>query len=203
MSPRSARTIESGEQPFMSAGCRIEGYAIVSADGHIADHNAHMPDLLKNDEDQRFLDAALERADVLVHGRRSHEGHESSHQRRRLIVTRKVAAIAPNPELPNSMLWNPAGAKFKAACEALGLSGGVAAILGGPEVYSLFLDIGYDCFHLSRSRYVTLPGGLPVFAHGRHGGSADEALRRAGLVAGPERTLDEAGGVTLVEWRRP
>lgn len=186
----------------MSSAFRIEGFAIVSKDDHIADHNAHMPDLLKNDEDQRYLDAQLDQADLLVHGRHSHEGHETSHQRRRLIVTRRVAGVAPNPDVANSMLWNPAGATFKQACAALGLSGGVAAILGGPEVYSLFLDIGYDCFHLSRSGDVALPGGLPVFAHGRHGRSAEEALRRAGLVPGAERVLDDAHRVTLVEWRR-
>lgn len=186
----------------MSAARRIEGYAIVSADGHIADHNAHMPDSLKNDEDQRFLDAALDQADLLVHGRHSHEGHESSEHRRRLVVTRSVPAIMPDPVTPKSIFWNPAGATFQAACAAHGLDGGFVAILGGPEVYSLFLDIGYDCFHLSRSRRVSLPGGLPVFAHGRHGRSAEEALRRAGLVARSERTLDEANGVTVVDWRR-
>jgi dihydrofolate reductase len=186
----------------MSAARQIEGFAIVSADGHIADHNGHMPDILKNDEDLRFFDAALEHADVLVHGRHSHEGHQSSERRRRLILTRRVAALAPNPDFPNAMFWNPAGATFEAACDALGVAGGFVAVLGGPEVYSLFLDMGYDRFHLSRSRYVSLPGGLPVFAHGRYGGSAEEALRRAGLVPGPERTLDEANGVTVVDWRR-
>ena len=73
-------------------------------------------------------------------------------------------------------------------------------MLGGPEVYSLFLDIGYDVFHLSRSHRVKLPGGLPLFA--RHSGSADEALRRAGLTPALERQLDPTNGVTLVEWRK-
>lgn len=186
----------------MSEDCRIEGYAIVSAEGHIADHNAHMPDILKNEADLRFFDSQLDRADIVVHGRHSHEGHDNSPNRRRLIVTRKVAAIAPNPEHPNSNLWNPAGASFQAACASLGLTGGVAAILGGPEVYSLFLDIGYTTFYLSRSRYVSLPSGLPLFAQGRHGGSAEDALRRSGLAPGPEQTLDAANGVTLVAWRR-
>lgn len=186
----------------MPAVCRIEGFAIVSADGHIADHSAHMPDILKNDEDQRFFDTALDRADLLVHGRHSHEGHSNSDQRRRLILTRRTPGIAPHPEIPNAMFWNPAGVTFKAACAALGFAGGLVAILGGPEVYSLFLDIGYDCFHLSRSRDVSLPGGLPVFVHGRHGGPAEEALSRAGLVPGPEKVLDDAKGVTLVNWSR-
>jgi hypothetical protein len=186
----------------MSAAYRIEGYAIVSADGHIADHDHHMPDLLKNDEDQRFLGEALDAADLLVHGRHSHEGHEGSHIRRRLVVTRSIPALAPNPDFPCTISWNPAGATFKAACAAHGLDGGFVAILGGPDVYSLFLDIGYERFHLSRSRFVRLPGGLPVFGRERDGGSAEEALRRAGLEAGPEQALDEASGVSVVEWRR-
>ena len=186
----------------MSAAYRIEGYAIVSADGHIADRDHHMPDLLKNDEDQRFLGEALDRADLLVHGRHSHEGHEGSHIRRRLIVTRSIPALAPNPDLPCTISWNPAGATFEAACAAHGLQSGLVAILGGPEVYSLFLDIGYERFHLSRSRFVLLPGGLPVFGRQRDGGSAEEALRRAGLEAGPEQTLDQAAGVSVVEWGR-
>jgi dihydrofolate reductase len=191
-----------GDQPFMSEDCRIEGYAIVSADGMIADENGHMPDILRNEADLRFFDSQLERADVVVQGRNSHEGHDNSERRRRLVVTRRIATIEPNPDLPNSMLWNPAGASFREACAALGLSSGVAAIIGGPEVYSLFLDIGYDGFHLSRSAKVSLPGGLPVFLQGRLGRSPEAVLSQYGLAPGTERTLDEANAVTLVSWRR-
>lgn len=186
----------------MSAAYRIEGYAIVSADGHIADRDHHMPDLLKNDEDQRFLGEALDQADLLVHGRHSHEGHEGAERRRRLVVTRRIPAIAPNSDFPNAISWNPAGATFEAACAAHGLHSGFVAILGGTEVYSLFLDIGYERFHLSRSRFVLLPGGLPVFGRERDDGLAEEALRLAGLEPGPEQTLDQACGVSVVEWRR-
>ena len=37
------------------------------------------------------------------------------------------------------------------------------AVIGGPDVYGLFLDIGYDVFHLSRVPDIRLPGGRPVF----------------------------------------
>ena len=40
----------------MSEDCRIEGYAIVSADGMIADENGHMPDILRNEADLRFFE---------------------------------------------------------------------------------------------------------------------------------------------------
>lgn len=186
----------------MSEHCRIEGYVIISADGMIADAHGLMPNILKNEADHRFFEAGLDRVDVVVHGRNSHEGQPNSPHRRRVVVTRKVAAIAPDPDNPRSVLWNPAGATFEEACAAHGLSSGAAAIIGGPEVYGLFLEIGYDAFHLSRSGKVALPGGLPVFPQVRPGISPEDVLRRYGLEPGTERTLDEAHAVTLVTWRR-
>ena len=62
---------------------RIEGYAIASADGMIADWTGFMPDSLKLEADLQFLDIALDRADVLAHGRLSYEGQPNSPRRRR------------------------------------------------------------------------------------------------------------------------
>lgn len=186
----------------MSEHFRIEGYAIVSGDGMIADARSLMPDILKNEADHRFFEAGLDHVDVVVHGRNSHEGQPNSPLRRRIVVTRRIAAIAPDPDNPRAVLWNPAGASFEEACAALGLSSGSAAIIGGPEVYALFLEVGYDAFHLTRSSKVTLPGGLPVFPQGRLGRSPEDVLRQYGLEPGTERALDEANGVTLVTWRR-
>jgi hypothetical protein len=50
---------------------RIEGYAIVSADGIIADANGEMPNSLRYDADQRFRQSGLDRAAVVIHGRHS------------------------------------------------------------------------------------------------------------------------------------
>jgi hypothetical protein len=186
----------------MSGRRRIEGYAIVSADGMIADSHAVMPDALKNEADQRFFERALDHVDVVVHGRHSHEGQPNSARRRRVTLTRSVAAIAPDSDNPKGVLWNPAGASFDEACAALGLADGLVAIIGGPVVFSLFLDIGYDRFCLSRSGKVALPGGLPIFAEGPPGRSPEDALRRSGLEPEPERTLDAANAVSLVCWRR-
>ena len=52
----------------------IEAYAIISADGMIADAAGHMPDALKIEADQAFFQAGLDRAAVIVHGRNSNEG---------------------------------------------------------------------------------------------------------------------------------
>ncbi|WP_158818263.1 dihydrofolate reductase [Methylocapsa sp. S129] len=186
----------------MLASYRIEGYVIASSDCMIADANAVMPETLKIEADHRFLDHELNRFDVLVHGRHSHEGQSNSPHRRRLVVTRQVAAIAPNPRHPKSLLWNPAGASFEAACGALDLAAGAVAILGGTHVYDLFLEIGYDAFHLSRARNAKLPGGTPVFSQVRSGRSTHEVLARAGLEPGPTQVLDEVNAVSVVKWTR-
>ena len=47
-----------------------------------------MPDELKFDGDKRFFTAALDRADLIVHGRHSHEDQPNSPRRKRVIVTR-------------------------------------------------------------------------------------------------------------------
>src|SRR5579863_10516014 len=103
---------------------RIEGYAIVSADGMIADANGEMPDAIRNQADQRFLQDGLDRAAAVVHGRRSHEGGPRAGRRKRLIATRRIAALASDPAHPNALLWNPAGAALAEALKALGVGDG-------------------------------------------------------------------------------
>jgi hypothetical protein len=185
----------------MQDAFRYEGYAIASADGMIADASGHMPQALINRADQRLLAEALDRAAVLVHGRHSHEGEGNSARRRRVVVTGRTATIAADRDAPHAVLWNPLGAPFAAACAALGVDGGLAAILGGPQVYALFLTRGYAAFHLSRIASVTVPGGLPVF--GRDGRPVEEALAAAGLKAEPPRWLDQGAAVSVTTWRKP
>jgi hypothetical protein len=121
-------------------------------------------------------------------------------RRRRLILTRQVEGLAPDPDNPKARLWNPAGASLEAACGALGLSSGTVAVIGGPPVFTLFLKLGYDCFHLSRAVNVRLPGGLPVFGRERFGGDPDATLAAAGLRPRPARWLED--GLTLTDWVR-
>lgn len=186
----------------MSARPLIEGYVITSCEGMIADANAVMPDALKIEADHRFLERELERFDAVVHGRHSHEGQPASPNRPRLVVTHKIASIAPNAECPKSLLWNPAGLSFQDACEALVPGAGAIAILGGTHVYDLFLGIGYDAFHLCCAGNAKLPGGTPVFSEVRSGRSPEEILTQHGLEAGPKEILDEANRLSLVRFRR-
>jgi dihydrofolate reductase len=186
----------------MLAPYRTIGYAIVSSDGMIADAGGIMPDSLKIEADQQNFARALDSVDAVVHGRHSHEGQPTSPRRRRLVATRKVAAIAHDPDHPNSLLWNPVGASFDEACRALGLATGTVAVLGGTGVFDMFLDTGYDAFHLSRAGKVKLPGGTPVFSQVRFGRSPEDVLTQFGLEPGPIRVLDEVNAVSLVSWTR-
>src|SRR5258708_37801340 len=103
----------------------------------LADARNIMPDVLKFEGDKAFFTAALARADLILHGRNSYEDQPNSPQRRRIILTRKVEAIAPDPATPKSTLWNPAGATFEAACAHAGVRNGTVAIIGGPGVFSM------------------------------------------------------------------
>ena len=184
----------------MIGAYRIEAYVIASADGMLADASGVQPASLHFGADHRHFQEGLDHADAVVNGRHSQEGQPNSMSRRRLVVTRQVAGVAPDPDNPKARLWNPAGASFEAACAALGLSSGTVAVIGGPQVFSLFLKLGCDCFHLSRAVNVRLPGGLPVFSREIFGGKPEAALAAAGLKARPTLWLDD--GLTLTDWQR-
>src|SRR4029079_10114846 len=142
---------------------RVEGYAIVSADGMLADRYRHMQREPHVDADQRLFTDALDQAALVVHGRHSHEQQgPASDRRRRVILTRGVDAIAVHPSIPNALLWNPLGAPVAQACQAAKVSEGLVVVSGAADVFALFLRLGIHAFHLSRVATVQLPGGRPV-----------------------------------------
>lgn len=177
---------------------RIEGYAIVSLDGMIADKDGRMPEVLIVEADQRFYEEALARAALIVHGRNSAEPGSQATRRRRAFVTRRVEALrraAPNTDI---WLWNPRGLSFIELLRHLKLSDGVVAVVGGTEVFDLFLAIGYDAFYLTRSARGALPGGRPVFA-AVPAKTPEQVLTAAGLTLAGERELEP--GATLATWQ--
>jgi len=179
---------------------RIEGYVIVSADGRLADADNVMPDELKFGGDKKFFTAALDRADLIVHGRNSQEDQPNAPKRNRIILTRKVGATAPDPDNPKAVLWNPSGASFEAACAEAGVGSGTVAIIGGPRVFDMFMD-RYDTFWLSQAPRVHLPDGEPCFP-GVPARSPQEILAAHGLKPGQPQLLDPADGVSVTPWRR-
>jgi len=181
-------------------GLRIEGYVIVSADGMLANADRVMPTELKFDGDAQFFTAALDRADLIVHGRNSGEGQPNSPRRKRLVLSRTIDALAPDPSNPNALLWNPAGAPFEQACERAGVHSGMVAIIGGPYVFGMFMD-RYDTFWLSQAPHLRIPNGEPCFP-GVPQQSPQQILASHGLKAGEARLLDPAHDVSVTPWRR-
>jgi dihydrofolate reductase len=179
---------------------RIEGYVIVSADGMLANAGHIMPAELKFEGDKQFFTAALDRAALIVHGRHSHEDQPNSPRRKRLILTRTIGAIAPDPSNPHATLWNPAGASFEAACDQAGAGAGAIAIIGGPDVFAMFMD-RYDTFWLSQAPRVRLQGGEPCFP-GVPARTPQAILAAHGLRAGAAEILDAANDVSVTPWRR-
>lgn len=186
----------------MPSPTSIEGYAIISEDGMLADADRHIPPALVVPADQAFFHDSLEHAAVVVHGRHSHEGGPRADTRHRLVVTRSVPSLAQHPTLPKTLLWNPRGTSLADAWAQLGAPDGMLAVIGGGDVNQLFLDDGFDAFHLSRVAGVRLPGGRPVFPDVGPDRTPEDILTEHGLKAGPQRVLDASRGATLVSWRR-
>ena len=179
---------------------RIEGYAIISEDGMLATADRVMPDSLKFKADQEFFESGLDGVDVVVHGRHSQEQQVRSALRYRLILSRRVPGIAAHPSNPRARLWNPAGASFKQALAALDAPGPKIGVIGGAEVFELFLD-RYDVFYLTRAPGVRLPGGRPVLPE-VPARTPEEVLAGRGLTPGPSVVLDPLRGLTMVGWLR-
>ena len=78
-------------------GLAIEGYAIISADGMIADQSGRMPDGLRCDADARFFTEGLDSAALVVHGRNSGEPEGPVENRRlhRLYLVRGMLRRLP------------------------------------------------------------------------------------------------------------
>jgi len=194
-----ARVKPAHDEKTMSGPSRIEAYAIISADGMLADADGVQPPGLIVKADQQFFRQGLDRAHAVAHGKFSHEGGPEAEARKRLILTRSIPALGPHPRHAKALLWNPAGASFEEAWRALDVADGILAVIGGTETFGLFLDIGYDAFHLTRANRVHLPGGRPVFPE-VPARTPEDVLTAHGLVAGPPQVLDPEADVTLVTW---
>ena len=177
---------------------RVQGYAIVSREGMIANADGSFPDAIKIPADQEFFHGALRRAAAIANGKHSNEGGPESAARPRLILTRKIASLASDPRNPKALLWNPKGASLEETWARLGARGDVLAIVGGTEVFGLFLELGYDDFFLTRAK-ASLPDGRPVFPGGF---SPEEALKRHGMALKETRVLDAASGTVVEHWVR-
>jgi dihydrofolate reductase len=177
------------------------GFAIVSADGMLANAQGIMPQELYFEADQIYFENALDQFDVMVHGRNSQEQHRNTPLRRRVVVTRKIADVAPDPANVKAVLWNPVGASLERALDLLGLPNAKVAVIGGTGVFGLFLPL-YDEFHLTTAAGVHLPGGRPVFP-GIPPLTPEGLLSQNGLKERDRQMLDAANRLSLSTWVRP
>ncbi len=183
----------------MSKRPRIEGYAIVSREGMIAKSDGSFPEELKIPADQQFYQESLDHASAVANGRHSAEGGPKEKGRKRILVTRRVQRIVHDPDNPNVILWNPATAPFEEAWQKLNVDDGVLAVVGGTDVFGLFLSIGYDAFYLPRA-LARGPRGRPVFPGVGHDMAAEEPLKKHGLVLKNTRMLDPVSETVVQEW---
>jgi dihydrofolate reductase len=181
-------------------GVRVLGYAIISRDGMIADADGLMPDSLIIEADQIFFRTSLTQAQVVIHGRNSFEGGLDVPGRHRVIVTRTVDAITAVSAPPYVLRWNPLGAAFADVLGALEITQGDIAVIGGTDVFNLFLHIGYDAFYLTTAGSACLPGGRPLF-RGMPARSPRQILAGRSLLLKSERGL--ADNVVLEKWGPP
>ena len=189
----------------MSQRPRIVGYAIVSREGMIANSDGSFPEELKIPADQQFYQDQLASAAAVANGRHSAEGGPREQARKRIVLSRRVHRIVHHPENPNAILWNPATAPFEEAWQKLNVARGpndppaTLAVVGGTDVFGLFLALGYDTFYLTRVP-ASVPRGRPVFPGVGPGLAPEEALGRQGLVLRGRRVLDPATDAVLEEW---
>jgi dihydrofolate reductase len=89
---------------------------------------------------------------------------------------------------------------FEQALIALGVPDGSVGVIGGTDVFGMFLD-RYDVFYLSRAPGVRVPDGRLVFPD-VPARTPEEVLTSYGLDRGKRQVLDPAKGVAVVSWHR-
>jgi len=171
----------------------IEGHAIVSADGMIADRAGEYPPQLLNDADWAQYQRALDRAALVVTGRRGHERHPNP-GRNRLVLTRSVERLTADPNDKRAVLWNPAALSLHEVIAELGVSDGIVAITG---VFDMFVS-DYTSFLLSESNLLLLGDATPCFSFGH----PRTILAHAGLKPVTCEVIDAKAMVTTTLWTR-
>jgi hypothetical protein len=178
---------------------QIHGYAIVSDDDRITDSTGATPAALRNEADWAYFQSELDRADLVVLGRLGHEANPNIKGRKRLVVSSSSPGLEKRGD---EWWWNPERCSWEDVVATVLPRGGRVAVPGGRRVFDLFLQIGYDFFHLSRAEGLEIGSGIGLFSCCDNGVSACAALFESGLEAGPRRILDRGPPVSLTLWTR-
>jgi hypothetical protein len=182
-----------------AAPIEIHGHAIITDDDRISGPDGATPEALRNEADWRRFQEELDKADLIVLGRRGHEANPNVKRRRRLVVSSSARGFETRDD---ALWWNPVETAWRSVAATLLPNGGRIAVPGGQGVFDLFLGFGYDAFCLSRGHGVTAPGGRALFAACDKGRTAEAVLREAGLKADAPQILDAGANVVLTIWRK-
>lgn len=184
---------------------RLTGYAIISDDDCIADAEGNMPTVLMNEADWRYFQAGLDRAALVLIGRRGHEAHPNPPHRRRLVLTSTVDGFTRDPDrhgVGAVYRVNPAAIPLEDALARLVPPGAEVAVPGGRLVFDAGLVFGFDAFHLARKRGARLKGGMRIFTACQDGTRPEMILAQHSLMPAETLSLDPAAKVDMVVHRR-
>ncbi len=178
----------------------LVGHAIVSANDRIANADGVLPPELQNERDWELFQAALDRSQLVMLGRLSHEATPNARKRLRLIISSTASGL----EKRDDAFWlNPAIVPLEQALREILPDGGVVGVVGGRFVFDLVGANRFDAFHLARSPDVILPDGRGLFAACEAGVPAEAVLAGGGLSVTSETLIDPVPRVTLTVWGRP
>ncbi len=173
---------------------RIEGHAIVSANGCIADAAGQMPESLRNEADWIYFQDHLDAAAVVVAGRKGHEAHPNKPGRCRLVFT-TTAGTEGFRRVGDVSFLDPARFNFHEAIQRLAPEGGIIAVTGGTSVFDWFADRQlFTAFHLGQVEDAILSDGRPLFSGAI---PARQRLLSLGLMPKPVVLLDPDKGVSM------
>src|ERR671912_2366412 len=139
----------------------IHGYAIVSDNDRIADAPGRTPGMLRNEADWAYFQTELDRSAALVLGRLGHDANPNPKGRLRMVLSSSSTGLERHPD---GWWWNPDAIPWNEAIRAVLPEGGRVAVPGGRRVFDLFLEIGYDAFHLTRAHAVRVGEGIALFS---------------------------------------
>jgi len=178
----------------------IHGHAIVCGLARITDATGAMPEALRFDADWQRFQAALDRANICLIGRRTHAAAPNLRRRRRLVVT---AAATAELDDPCAIALDPAGENLHARIAADSGADAHVAVVGGTGVFDLAADqLGYHAFTLTVASAVRLDGGAPVFEGCLDLPALEARLRALGLERVETEVPAPAPAIRFEEWRR-
>jgi dihydrofolate reductase len=178
----------------------VHGHAIVCGLARLTDAAGAMPDALRFEADWTLFQAALDRADVSLIGRRTHAAAPNARRRRRVVVTREPARPLDDDR---AVAFDPVVGTLRSFLAGRFGEAAHVAVVGGTEVFDLAAgSLGYDAFMLTVAPTVRLAGGRPVFADCLDLLSLARRLADLGLARVETRTLVDGSPLRVEEWRR-